>query len=400
MASSIFPAATALAGTTQRTRDDRGNRHGGGLAGAAFAIELARHGRRVVIPQRTTGPHHKVCGEFLSAEAQSLLAGLGVDVWELGARLLTHLGLEFGNYQARVKLPFRAAGLSRYRLDQALLDAAVRAGVEVRRGETVTNLEHGGATATVHTAGRAMPADHVALATGKHNLRGVQRPQTANIAFKMQVRPDAAAAATLDELVHLSMFRGGYAGVCLVEDGIATICWVIERDALGDTAVSWDAHAEFLSRRSAFFAKIIDGAQALWDKPVAVASIPYGFLRGGYHRRRHLSDRRSACGDSMLADRLMHIACALYRHQGGASGTPLEFSKPVPGRGDRQAAAADRLGKACQCRLRQYRRAARDGCHRAAGALGAAAGFDLHHQPDPYPRLDPRTRHGLRQATT
>jgi flavin-dependent dehydrogenase len=253
---------------------------GGGLAGAAFAIELARHGRRVVILERTTGPHHKVCGEFLSAEAQSLLAGLGVDVWELGARPSTHLGLEFGNYQARVKLPFRAAGLSRYRLDQALLDAAVRAGVEVRRGETVTNLEHGGATATVHTAGRAMPADHVALATGKHNLRGVQRPQTANIAFKMQVRPDAAAAATLDELVHLSMFRGGYAGVCLVEDGIATICWVIERDALGDTAVSWDAHAEFLSRRSAFFAKIIDGAQALWDKPVAVASIPYGFLRG------------------------------------------------------------------------------------------------------------------------
>lgn len=252
---------------------------GGGLAGSAFAIELAGHGRRVVILERTTGPHHKVCGEFLSAEAQALLAGLGVDVWELGARASTHLSLEFGDYLARVKLPFRAAGLSRYRLDQALLDAAARSGAEVRRGETVTKLDHDGGTAMVHIAGGSMPADHVALATGKHNLRGVQRPQTANVAFKMQVRPSAAAAATLEALVHLSMFRGGYAGVCLVEDGIATICWVIEREVLGDTAVSWNAHAEFLSRRSAFFAKILNGAEALWDKPVAVASIPYGYLR-------------------------------------------------------------------------------------------------------------------------
>ena len=69
---------------------------GGGLAGSAFAIELARQNRRVVILERSLGPHHKVCGEFLSAEAQALLAGLGVDVWELGARPSTHLGLEFG----------------------------------------------------------------------------------------------------------------------------------------------------------------------------------------------------------------------------------------------------------------------------------------------------------------
>jgi flavin-dependent dehydrogenase len=252
---------------------------GGGLAGSAFAIELARHGRRVVVLERTPGPHHKVCGEFLSAEAQTLLAGLGVDVWELGARPSTHLGLEFGNYLARVKLPFRAAGLSRFRLDQALLDAAARAGADVRRGETVTKVEHGREPSVVHTATAAMPATHVALATGKHNLRGVPRPQTANVAFKMQLRPSAAATAILQRLVHLSMFCGGYAGVCLVEYGIATICWVIEREALGDTAAGWDSHAEFLSQRSAFFAKILTGAAPLWDRPVAVASIPYGFLR-------------------------------------------------------------------------------------------------------------------------
>ena len=51
----------------------------GGLAGSAFAIALARQGRSVIVLEKTTGAHHKVCGEFLSAEAQALLARLGLD---------------------------------------------------------------------------------------------------------------------------------------------------------------------------------------------------------------------------------------------------------------------------------------------------------------------------------
>jgi flavin-dependent dehydrogenase len=253
---------------------------GGGLAGAAFAIELARHHRPVVVLERTAGQHHKVCGEFLSAEAQALLARLGIDVWQLGARPATHLGLEFGNYRATVKLPFRGAGLSRFRLDQTLLDAAARAGAQIMRGTAVTRLEYDPQSIVVHTAAGEWPASHVVLATGKHNLRGLPRPQAPNIALKMQLRPSAAATARLDQLVHLSMFRGGYAGVCLVEDGIATVCWVVERAALDEASVTWSAHAKFLSQRSAFFAAILDGATPLWDKPVAVAAIPYGFLRG------------------------------------------------------------------------------------------------------------------------
>lgn len=256
---------------------------GGGLAGSAFAIELARHGRRVIVLERTSGPHHKVCGEFLSAEAQTLLSELGLDVWQLGASPATNLGLEFASSLPVVALPFRGAGLSRYRLDQALLEAAARVGVKIRRGVTVTGLERNGDATVVQTAASPLSATHVALATGKHNLRGVSRPQAANVAFKMQLKLRRAATDALDHLVHLSIFRGGYAGACLVEDGIATICWVIERDALADAALdavlTWAAHADFLAGRSAFFADLLTDATTLWDRPVAVAAIPYGFLR-------------------------------------------------------------------------------------------------------------------------
>ena len=268
---------------------------GGGLAGAAFAIALARQGRSVVVLEKTTGAHHKVCGEFLSAEAQALLSRLGLDVWQLGARPAGRLGLEFGGRNERLRLPFRGAGLSRFLLDQALLDAAARAGAQVIRGATVTRLEYEQKSAVVHTATQQFAASHVALATGKHNLRGLPRPQAPTVAFKMQLRVTPVVAAMLEDLVQLAMFPGGYAGVCLVEGGIATICWVIDRDVAGEAAVTWDEHAAFLAQRSQYFAKLLAGATPLWDKPVAVAAIPYGFLR-----RQVISDAVYPLGDQLV----------------------------------------------------------------------------------------------------
>jgi flavin-dependent dehydrogenase len=268
---------------------------GGGLAGSAFAIALARQGRSVIVLEKTTGAHHKVCGEFLSAEAQALLARLGLDVWQLGARPAGQLGLEFGRRNERLKLPFRGAGLSRFLLDQALLDAAAGTGAQVIRGVTATKLEYEQKSAVVHTATQQFAASHVALATGKHNLRGLPRPQTPTVAFKMQLRVTPAVASMLEDLVQLAMFPGGYAGVCLVEVGIATICWVIDRDMAGESAVTWDEHAAFLAQRSQFFAKLLAGATPLWDKPVAVAAIPYGFLR-----REVISDSVYPLGDQLV----------------------------------------------------------------------------------------------------
>ena len=268
---------------------------GGGLAGSAFAIALARQGRPVIVLEKTTGAHHKVCGEFLSAEAQALLVRLGLDVWQLGARPAGQLGLEFGGRNERLKLPFRGAGLSRFLLDQALLDAAARAGAQVIRGSTVTRVEYEQKSAVVRTATQRWPASHVALATGKHNLRGLPRPQAPTVAFKMQLRVTPAVAAMLEDLVQLAMFPGGYAGVCLVEGGIATICWVVDRDVVGEAAVTWDAHAAFLAERSKFFGSLLGGATPLWDKPVAVAAIPYGSLR-----REVISDAIYPLGDQLV----------------------------------------------------------------------------------------------------
>src|SRR6202034_4720331 len=58
---------------------------GGGVAGCAASIALARKGRIVTLIEREPAPRHKVCGEFLSGEALEDLHALGIDVAALGA---------------------------------------------------------------------------------------------------------------------------------------------------------------------------------------------------------------------------------------------------------------------------------------------------------------------------
>src|SRR3974390_3525150 len=113
---------------------------GGGIAGAAIAAHLAQAGRAVTLIERRDGPHHKVCGEFVSGEAALYLDDLGIDLVALGAVRMRAVRLAAGRPVASAPLPFPAFSLSRCALDEALLRAAAAAGAEVRRGRGVRAL--------------------------------------------------------------------------------------------------------------------------------------------------------------------------------------------------------------------------------------------------------------------
>ena len=176
----------------------------------------------------------------------------------------------------------------------------------------------------------------------------------------MQLRVTPAVAAMLEDLVQLAMFPGGYAGVCLVEGGIATICWVIDRDVTGEAAVTWDAHAVFLAQRSEFFATLLGGATPLWDKPVAVAAIPYDFLR-----RVVISDAVYPLGDQL-------VVIPSYTGDGTSIALHTGMAAAHAGQGHRQAKASDRLGEGRQRRLRQCHGATVDFSGRSHCAMGGA----------------------------
>lgn len=255
---------------------------GGGPAGAACAIALARAGRRVVVLERETAPGHKVCGEFLSIEAVRLLAALGIDPAALGAVPIERLRLAAGGRESAAPLPFRGMSLSRRALDEALLHRAAAHGATVRRGARVRALrrEDGGWRAPLANGGNVTGTDAF-LATGKHALRDWPRPAgsgAATIGFKLHWRLAADMAAELAGSVELALFGDGYAGLEPVEGGRANLCLLVRRDWLAALDGGWDALLAAVRAASPLIDRRLAGAVPCWASPLAVAGLPFGHL--------------------------------------------------------------------------------------------------------------------------
>ena len=252
---------------------------GGGLAGSAFALELARQGARVAVIERTPAAKLKVCGDFLSSEAQQLLAYLGLNVAGLGAKSIETFRLATGEQTATAMLPFAGAGLSRLTLDEALLGKAQEAGAEVIRGQGATALERAGARVRIRVGSKRFEATCAALATGKHNLRGWPRAAGDMTAYKISVSLSQEALRALAGVVQLVSYRGGYIGACNVEDDAATICWLMDACAMKKVGPEWTGHLDYISRHSSAIGDLLVGARYLSARPAAVSSIPYGYMR-------------------------------------------------------------------------------------------------------------------------
>ena len=78
---------------------------GGGPAGAAAAITLARGGARPLLLERHAEAHDTLCGGFLGWDALRRLDAIGIDAAALGARPITRLRLVAGDRLVEVVLP-------------------------------------------------------------------------------------------------------------------------------------------------------------------------------------------------------------------------------------------------------------------------------------------------------
>ncbi|MEO6816114.1 MAG: FAD-dependent monooxygenase [Edaphobacter sp.] len=256
---------------------------GGGVAGCAASIALARKGRGVTLIEREPTPRHKVCGEFLSGEALEDLQALGIDVPLLGAVPINYVRLAAARRAAEAPLPFPAASLTRKALDTALIAEAVAAGVNVERGRGVQSLSRTTANGWQATLddGTTREAPAIFLATGKHDLRGHARPKDPHqwVAFKMYYRLSAAQTADLAGASELTLYSGGYGGIQPVEHGITNFCCVVQRRYFARAGLRWKGLLEKMQQDCPHLAMRLDGAEPLLDKPITVTHIPYGYLR-------------------------------------------------------------------------------------------------------------------------
>lgn len=295
---------------------------GGGPAGSALGILLARAGRSVTILEKSDAAHDKVCGDFLSYEAIYYLQSLGIDPVGLGATPISKVRLASRELIGGCPLPFTGMALTRRVLDESLLANAERAGARVLRGRRVEELCMAGGGWSARLAdGEEIRAGSAFLATGKSDLHGWPRAsgkQNDLVAFKMYFRLRSESREALANNVELILFPGGYAGLLPLKQGVMNLCMLVRRSALRVHEGRWSNIVQHLQLSSPYLARYLQGATALSEKPLALSSIPYGYvqtasLEGLWRLGDQAAVIPSFSGDGIsIALHSAHVAAAEY----------------------------------------------------------------------------------------
>ena len=167
-------------------------------------------------------------------------------------------------------------------MDEALLSRAKAVGVRVLRGARVTQigrLETGWHCQT--NTGDIHRADHIFLATGKHDIRRWSRPpgsQADLLGFKaywtLNLEEETSPAR-----VELHLFPGGYAGLQRVGDSQVNLCLLVRKKTFRALGGDWTSLLRHILNASPKLADTLRHANGCNAKPLAIGAIPYGHVQ-------------------------------------------------------------------------------------------------------------------------
>jgi len=223
---------------------------GGGPAGSAAAIAAARLGASVVLFEARIFPRHKVCGEFVSAEALDVLASLLQNL-PTGRTLLDaapaiqRTRLFLGTRMIEAPVSPAALSITRYDLDAQLWMAAQAAGVETRANCEVTATEGDGPFRLTTSSG-SLSAKAVIIAAGRWSQFTPDRTISAGprwIGVKGHFREVNPNPST-----DLYFFGNGYCGVQLVAKDVINACAMVRSDRATSLPEVFALHGKLAER--------------------------------------------------------------------------------------------------------------------------------------------------------
>jgi flavin-dependent dehydrogenase len=266
---------------------------GAGPAGTSAAIGAAQNGARVLLLECGRFPRHKVCGEFVSAEALSLLATL-LDtahkrLLDDSVRICTsRIFLDGRILQARIEPA--AASIARFDLDIALWESALSSGVDARSQVKVNRIDRcASGRFCVTTSSGNFDARAVINATGRwSNLNAKPAAANGNGSAKWLGVKGHFNESSPKNSVDLYFFEGGYCGVQPVDlvnrnetGSRVNACAMVRADvasslsevftkhpALHERSHSWKALSDPVSTSPLIFRKpepVVDGMLRVGD---------------------------------------------------------------------------------------------------------------------------------------
>lgn len=214
---------------------------GGGVAGAAVAIGLQRHGLEVVLAEAQSAPAWRI-GETLAAEARPLLQDLGVWQDHLQAGHLPSYGnVSCWGWESPVEHDFtsnplgHAWQLDRPAFERMMLGAATKAGARILHDSPITSLERKSGIWQVQAGAEQISAPLLIDATGRRAViarqLGIRRQSRDKLAAVYAIAK-SSAGTDQDSRTFIEALPDGWFYTALMPGGRRTLSFQTDADLL------------------------------------------------------------------------------------------------------------------------------------------------------------------------
>lgn len=266
---------------------------GGGLAGLTAAIHLSQEKHSVLVIEKKTYPHHKVCGEYVSNEIAPYLKSLGIALESSNARTIDTLTLSTAQGKSiETQLPLGGFGISRYGFDYLLYEKALENKVQFIF-ETVTTVDYKDDFFEVTTENEnIIEAKIVIGAYGKRSgidkylNRGFMNRKSAWLGVKAHYE----LVSFPDNHVAVHNFKGGYGGLSKTETGAVNFCYLASYTSFQKekNIVSFN---ENVVAKNPFLNEFLKKAKPLFDDALSIAQI-------SFEQKKAVENHVIMCGDT------------------------------------------------------------------------------------------------------
>ena len=254
---------------------------GGGLAGLALSIQIAKAGYRVILFEKEQYPFHRVCGEYISLESWNFLQQLGVDLSSLNVSHIKRLQVsDIKGVFFEQPLPLGGFGISRYKLDHTLAQIAKQTGAVVREQTRVNDIQFSNDRFNIESTKGNFKAKVVAGSFGKRSNLDVKWKRPFIVAKKNKLNNYIGVKYHIrydfpDDLIALHNFKKGYCGISKVEDDKYCLCYLTTAGNLQNSNNDIRRMEQNTLSANPHLKKIFNECDMLWKEPVVISQISF-----------------------------------------------------------------------------------------------------------------------------
>lgn len=254
---------------------------GGGLAGLALSIQLAKVGFTVALFEKEQYPFHKVCGEYISMESWSFIESLGLPLAEMQLPIIQKLLVTApGGNLLQQTLPLGGFGISRYTLDNQLKNIAEQNGVKVLENCKVDEVIFGKDLFTITSGtnqynckvccGSFGKRSNLDVKWGRDFINKKNNKLNNYIGVKYHIKTKMAT-----DQIALHNFKDGYCGISAIEEGKYCLCYLTNAANLKANNNSIAAMEKNVLYKNKYLKNIFESSEFLYHSPVTISQISF-----------------------------------------------------------------------------------------------------------------------------